>query len=386
MAVHLTDEAIANGFGAVLPEGFGISVRLVGARGFEPPTSSSRTMRATKLRHAPTEGARLQGLRMIAHGGRTGTWPLGGTRVSSQASARPGSRGCPRASRLAERLYARSVPHWPLLTVYGSETSKVPRQPVPQVAMTCWSTSVCPRGVDQRDAERSLEDVGVAGDSARVADRGAVGRSVDEDRRQLVVVVGASLRSVEDDALAAEDGDGLALDLEDDRLDRRELGERVDDLRKAVTNEVEPPPESNSVERSTVAMPFSMVMPRRSRAIRDRRAHRPVARFGGRRPGQERVHRRPSRRRSSWAPRAGPGRDRRCRVRRRGRSRRGRSWSRTAAGVGAAVPPGAADGRFDGVAPGASDGSADGLAGVARSRRQVRAARFVGRDGRGRRD
>ena len=30
-------------------------VGLVGARGFEPPTSSSRTMRATKLRHAPTE-------------------------------------------------------------------------------------------------------------------------------------------------------------------------------------------------------------------------------------------------------------------------------------------------------------------------------------------
>ena len=28
---------------------------MVGARGFEPPTSSSRTMRATKLRHAPTE-------------------------------------------------------------------------------------------------------------------------------------------------------------------------------------------------------------------------------------------------------------------------------------------------------------------------------------------
>ena len=44
---------------------------LVGARGFEPPTSSSRTMRATKLRHAPTEGARLQGLRMIAQTGRS---------------------------------------------------------------------------------------------------------------------------------------------------------------------------------------------------------------------------------------------------------------------------------------------------------------------------
>ena len=29
--------------------------QFVGARGFEPPTSSSRTMRATKLRHAPTE-------------------------------------------------------------------------------------------------------------------------------------------------------------------------------------------------------------------------------------------------------------------------------------------------------------------------------------------
>ena len=36
-------------------------VVMVGARGFEPPTSSSRTMRATKLRHAPTEGALVQG-------------------------------------------------------------------------------------------------------------------------------------------------------------------------------------------------------------------------------------------------------------------------------------------------------------------------------------
>src|SRR6188472_4106509 len=39
---------------------------LVGARGFEPPTSSSRTMRATKLRHAPTESA-PEGRGMIAH-------------------------------------------------------------------------------------------------------------------------------------------------------------------------------------------------------------------------------------------------------------------------------------------------------------------------------
>ncbi len=38
-------------------------LELVGARGFEPPTSSSRTMRATRLRHAPTEVPVLQ-----AHG------------------------------------------------------------------------------------------------------------------------------------------------------------------------------------------------------------------------------------------------------------------------------------------------------------------------------
>ena len=36
---------------------FTISV-LVGARGFEPPTSSSRTTRATKLRYAPTDPVR----------------------------------------------------------------------------------------------------------------------------------------------------------------------------------------------------------------------------------------------------------------------------------------------------------------------------------------
>ena len=36
-------------------------VVMVGARGFEPPTSSSRTMRATKLRHAPTEVPVLRG-------------------------------------------------------------------------------------------------------------------------------------------------------------------------------------------------------------------------------------------------------------------------------------------------------------------------------------
>jgi hypothetical protein len=56
-----------------LAEAFGPDdVEMVGARGFEPPTSSSRTMRATKLRHAPTEVLVTQSLRMIArdHPGR----------------------------------------------------------------------------------------------------------------------------------------------------------------------------------------------------------------------------------------------------------------------------------------------------------------------------
>ena len=36
-------------------------LKLVGARGFEPPTSSSRTTRATKLRYAPTDPALREG-------------------------------------------------------------------------------------------------------------------------------------------------------------------------------------------------------------------------------------------------------------------------------------------------------------------------------------
>ena len=58
MEYELTPDAIELGLNAALPAVFELGVRsvsLVGARGFEPPTSSSRTMRATKLRHAPTE-------------------------------------------------------------------------------------------------------------------------------------------------------------------------------------------------------------------------------------------------------------------------------------------------------------------------------------------
>ena len=53
--IEPTSEAVDRG----IPEAFGLDeVEMVGARGFEPPTSSSRTMRAAKLRHAPTEARR----------------------------------------------------------------------------------------------------------------------------------------------------------------------------------------------------------------------------------------------------------------------------------------------------------------------------------------
>jgi hypothetical protein len=51
--VHPSDSAKAQGWAAAW-DGARLVV-MVGARGFEPPTLSSRTTRATKLRHAPTE-------------------------------------------------------------------------------------------------------------------------------------------------------------------------------------------------------------------------------------------------------------------------------------------------------------------------------------------
>ena len=41
---------------------------MVGMTGFEPATSSSRTMRATKLRHIPTTGVLYYGMRKKARG------------------------------------------------------------------------------------------------------------------------------------------------------------------------------------------------------------------------------------------------------------------------------------------------------------------------------
>ena len=61
---------------------------MVGARGFEPPTSSSRTMRATKLRHAPTENARCTGPADDSAGGVEP--PSGGWRSAAEAARRLG--------------------------------------------------------------------------------------------------------------------------------------------------------------------------------------------------------------------------------------------------------------------------------------------------------
>src|SRR5258706_16029590 len=51
---------------------------LVGAAGFEPTTLSSRTIRATKLRHAPTGCPLLQGVGMIAEADREPPGAAGG--------------------------------------------------------------------------------------------------------------------------------------------------------------------------------------------------------------------------------------------------------------------------------------------------------------------
>ena len=58
MTYELTPDAVDLGLQHGLTRGTSDPIRsvgLVGARGFEPPTSASRTLRAAKLRHAPTE-------------------------------------------------------------------------------------------------------------------------------------------------------------------------------------------------------------------------------------------------------------------------------------------------------------------------------------------
>ena len=52
VVIEPTREGAEHGLRSAFGDG---EVEMVGARGFEPPTSSSRTMRATRLRHAPTE-------------------------------------------------------------------------------------------------------------------------------------------------------------------------------------------------------------------------------------------------------------------------------------------------------------------------------------------
>ena len=148
--------------------------------------------------------------------------------------------------------------------------------------------------------------------------------------------------------------------------------------------DVVPPPESNSVERLTVAIRLLIVRP--SRRVPSGMAVCRTERFAldRGRAGQERVHGRRSRRRSSWAPRAGPARGRRCRARRRARSRPGRSWSRRAMPrawrSGRACRWRRASGRFTGWLGRRLGRGRDA---VARSGRQVRAGRLRADGGRG---
>jgi hypothetical protein len=51
----------------LIPKG-GKSGEVVGARGFEPPTLRSRTVRATKLRYAPSKDANANAIRRLDQG------------------------------------------------------------------------------------------------------------------------------------------------------------------------------------------------------------------------------------------------------------------------------------------------------------------------------
>ena len=95
---------------------------LVGARGFEPPTSSSRTMRATKLRHAPTEVLVEQSRWIVARVARSRRG-----RGAATAAAHRGAEAQPAA---ATRPAARPVPRrttWaPSLAQKYQETGVLP--------------------------------------------------------------------------------------------------------------------------------------------------------------------------------------------------------------------------------------------------------------------
>jgi hypothetical protein len=90
--VEVRDET---GDGAAVGARFRVAIRqregLVGARGFEPPTSSSRTMRATKLRHAPTEVLSDQSRWSVARVGQS----RHGRRPAGELQGTAGSPGIP---------------------------------------------------------------------------------------------------------------------------------------------------------------------------------------------------------------------------------------------------------------------------------------------------
>ncbi len=168
---------------------------MVGARGFEPPTLSSRTMRATKLRHAPTEGARS-------------TEPADDTPRPGEAAMTAPPGPCPReqvsvGGREPDRVVADVLRR----TVLGRAVVHPQRSPLrlrdvvadrdverPAAARAARRHRVLvherPAGpVEDRDPEARLEHVGVAGDPRGIAGRGPERRPVHEDRRQDVLVV-----------------------------------------------------------------------------------------------------------------------------------------------------------------------------------------------------
>jgi hypothetical protein len=84
--------------------------------------------------------------------------------------------------------------------------------------------------VDDLDGHVRLEHVRASLDEDGIVHVHADLRVHDEDRGQEISVVLAGDRLVHDHAFAAEHVDSLAVELEEDTLDRGELGERVDDL------------------------------------------------------------------------------------------------------------------------------------------------------------
>ena len=156
-----------------------------------------------------------------------------------------------------------ACPYWPLVDRVGERGPNVPQQPVPQVAITVLPSERATARVEQlapgtSPRTRWPSPLTVPG----CPRRGAPRRPVDEDRRQLVAEVVAADGLVEDDALAAERGDGHAVELEADAGRRSGTGSACRRPGRAAPSiEALPPPDSNSCDRLTVATPSSIERP-----------------------------------------------------------------------------------------------------------------------------